>query len=158
MKPDGRKARIREAEPGDLDDIRRIARAAYAPYVSRIGREPAPMVADFIVSLAAGHLWVIGPPGERSGVVGFVVAYPGDDHWHLSNVAVDPAAQGRGLGRRLIDHVEVMARTAGAQAVELYTNAKMTENQDLYTRLGYIETGRATEDGFDRVFYRKELS
>ena len=27
-----------------------------------------------------------------------------------------------------------------------------------YPRLGYVETGRAMEDEFDRVFYRKELS
>ena len=51
-----------------------------------------------------------------------------------------------------------MARAARARAVELYTNAQMTENQSLYHRLGYAETGRAMEDEFDRVFYRKELS
>ena len=27
-----------------------------------------------------------------------------------------------------------------------------------FPRLGYAETGRAMEDEFDRVFYRKELS
>ncbi len=31
-------------------------------------------------------------------------------------------------------------------------------NRSLYPRLGYSETGRRMEDGFDRVFYRKELS
>ena len=50
-----------------------------------------------------------------------------------------------------------MARAAGAVAVELYTNARMTENMSLYPRPGYAETGRALENGFDRVFYRKEL-
>jgi ribosomal protein S18 acetylase RimI-like enzyme len=86
-----------------------------------------------------------------------VVAYPRGDHWHLENVAVDPAAQGAGLGLALITHVEALARASGAQAVELYTNAKMIENRALYPRLGYAETGRAIEDGFDRVFYRKPL-
>jgi ribosomal protein S18 acetylase RimI-like enzyme len=152
-----RQARIRLAGPGDLGAIKRIARSAYALYVPRIGREPAPMVADFAGSIAAGHLWVAEPPGESSGVMGFVIAFPREDHWHLSNVAVDPAAQGGGLGGRLIAHVEAVARAAGAPAVELYTNARMTENQSLYPWLGYAEIGRATEDGFDRVFYRKEL-
>ena len=143
---------IRTAELNDLDAIRRIARAAYTHYVPRIGRDPAPMVADFAASIGAGQLWVAGAP-----VVGFVVAYPRADHWHLENVAVDPAARGTGLGGALIAHVEAMAQAAGARTVELYTNAKMTENQSLYPRLGYVETGRAVEDGFDRVFYRKEL-
>ena len=92
---------IRQAGPGDLDDVRRIARAAYEHYTARIGREPAPMVADFAASIAAGQLWVAGDP-----VVGFVVAYRRRDHWHLENVAVDPVAQGTGLGRALIAHVE----------------------------------------------------
>jgi len=148
---------IRLAGPDDLDAVRRIARAAYAVYVARIGREPAPMLADFAASIAAGELWVAGAP-----VAGFVVAYPGDkpgcDHWHLENVAVAPAAQGAGLGGALIAHVEAAARAAGAPAVELYTNARMTGNLSLYPRLGYSETGRRMEDGFDRVFYCKELS
>ena len=120
---------IRRAREADLDAVRRIARAAYALYVPRIGREPAPMVADFAAALSVGHHWVAG----------------------------DPAAQGQGVGRRLAAAVERMAAEAGARAVELYTNAAMTENQALYPRLGYRETGRRREDGFDRVFYRKDL-
>lgn len=157
MTPRIHRACIRPAGPDDLDAVRRIARTAYASYVPRIGREPAPMVADFAASIAAGQVWVAGAP-----VAGFVVAYPrdepGGDHWHLENVAVDPAAQGTGLGGALIAHVEALARAAGARAVELYTNAQMTENRSLYPRLGYAETGRRMEDGFDRVFYCKELS
>jgi ribosomal protein S18 acetylase RimI-like enzyme len=145
-------AAIRVARAGDLAAVRAVARAAYALYVPRIGREPAPMVADFAAAQAAGHLWVAEDP-----VAGFVVAYPRGDHWHLENVAVDPVAQGAGLGLALIAHVEALARASGAQAVELYTNAKMIENRALYPRLGYAETGRAIEDGFDRVFYRKPL-
>ncbi len=143
---------IRSAEPEDVAAVQRVARAAYAPYVPRIGREPAPMVTNFAAAQAAGRLWVAGDP-----VTGFVVAYPRGDHWHLENVAVDPAMQGTGMGRALIEAVERMAHAAAADAVELYTNTKMTENQGLYPALGYRETGRGREDGFDRVFYRKEL-
>lgn len=141
---------IRPATSEDVPRIAAIARAAYAPYVARIGREPAPMVADFAPQVAAGHVWI-------AGETGYAVAFPRGDHWHLENVAVDPAAQGQGLGRALIAHVEALARAAGAAAVELYTNARMTENRALYPRLGYVETHRATEDGFERVYYRKPL-
>jgi ribosomal protein S18 acetylase RimI-like enzyme len=152
---------IRMADQSDLADIQRIARLAYALYVPRIGREPAPMIADFAPSIDAGQLWVAATRGAVSRVMGFVVAFPRPDHrgghWHLENVAVDPGAQGSGLGRMLIAHIETLARIAGARAVELYTNAAMTENQRLYPRLGYVETSRGTEDGFDRIFYRKAL-
>jgi ribosomal protein S18 acetylase RimI-like enzyme len=110
------------------------------------------MVADFASQIAARQLWVAGDP-----VAGFVVAYARRDHWHLENVAVQPAAQGAGLGGALIAHVEAMARAGRTVAVELHTNARMAENLGLYPRLGYIETGRGTEDGFSRVYYRKKL-
>jgi hypothetical protein len=46
----------------------------------------------------------------------------------------------------------------GAPAVtRLYTNAAMTENLAYYPRRGYIETHRAAQDGFHRVFFRKPV-
>ncbi len=110
------------------------------------------MLQDFPADIASGHVWVGGEP-----VAGYVVARPQGREWLLENVAVDPAVQGTGLGRALIDHVESMARAAGAQAVELYTHASMTANRRLYPRLGYVETAQKTEHGLDRVYFRKSL-
>ena len=147
---------IRPALESDLDAVRRCAEAAYAGYVARIGREPAPMVADFAAALEAGHLFV-AEDEEADGIAGFVVFYPRGDHVHLENVAVDPARQGRGLGRALIGFAEGRARDLGLDRIELYTNAKMTENLALYPRLGYREFDRRVEDGFDRVYFSKDL-
>lgn len=41
--------------------------------------------------------------------------------------------------------------------MELYTNAKMTENLTLYARLGWRETDRRTEQGFERVYFEKAV-
>ncbi|HEX7058445.1 MAG TPA: hypothetical protein VF176_01160 [Solirubrobacterales bacterium] len=41
--------------------------------------------------------------------------------------------------------------------MRLYTNAKMTENLELYLRLGYREVDRRCELGFERVFLAKRL-
>lgn len=146
---------IRRAEPTDLAAIRHCAEAAYAIYVPRIGKKPAPMVDDFTALVARGCVDVAVDDGGR--LLGYVVAWREVDHVHLSNVAVAPEVQGGGVGRALIAHVEAMARAAGFTTVRLYTNAKMTENQTLYPRLGYRETHHAHEDGFDRVFYEKLL-
>ena len=110
------------------------------------------MLQDFPADIAEGHVWVGGDP-----VAGYVVARPTDHAWLLENVAVDPSAQGTGLGRALIAHVEALARAAGAQAIELYTHASMTENRRLYPRLGYTETAQKTEHGLDRIYFRKSL-
>ena len=145
---------IRAAIAEDAAVCARIAEAAYQPYVADIGRRPMPMDQDFVQSVQAGALWVAEADGRGAG---YVVACPDGDAWLLENVAVDPGMHGSGLGRALIGHVEAMAGRAGAVAVELYTNARMTRNLSLYPALGYAEIARARQDGFDRVFFRKTL-
>ena len=159
-KVEKRALRIRPAETRDLAAITACAEAAYAKYVARIGRKPAPMVADFESQIAAGevHVAVAWEGVGDEEFLGYVVCYPKDGLMHLGNVAVRPEAQGRGAGRALIDFVEDKARADGLPAVDLYTNAKMTENLALYPALGFRETDRRTEDGFDRVFFIKELA
>ena len=50
-----------------------------------------------------------------------------------------------------------MARRLGYRELRLYTHEKMTENIALYLRVGFAETGRAQEAGYDRVFMTKHL-
>jgi ribosomal protein S18 acetylase RimI-like enzyme len=145
---------IRPATTDDLAAVKACAEQAYALYVPRMGRNPAPMVADFGAQISAGHVHVIEVDGA---VAGFIVLYLRGDHIHVENVAILPAVQGRGIGKALLAFAEGEAKRRGLAALELYTNAKMTENQTFYPRLGYTETGRHEEDGFARVFYRKDL-
>ena len=112
------------------------------------------MVADFAASIENHHLYIIE---DNSVICGFVVFYACVNYIHLENVALDPRFQGRGLGMQMIKFVEQRARAEGYDRVELYTNAKMTENLGLYPRLGYLQFDRRLEDGFDRVYFRKTL-
>ncbi len=145
---------IRQGEPSDVSTIAGCARLAYARYVSRIGREPAPMNADFAQQIDHGLVHVAESGGRFAG---YVVFFPEHDELMLENVAVLPEFAGRGIGRALIAHAESAARSLGLGAVHLYTNEAMTENLALYPRLGYRETDRRIEDGFRRVFFRKVL-
>ncbi len=52
---------------------------------------------------------------------------------------------------------EEEARRLGFTTVTLYTNERMTENIELYKRLGYTETERKTEQGYQRVYMRKAV-
>ena len=147
---------IRPAEPCDAPRLRSIAEAAYAPYVARIGRRPAPMDADFDGPIARAEAWIAETrDGEATG---YVIAFPKEDILFIENVAVAPEAQGTGVGRALLTFVEAEARRLGLAAIALYTNAKMTENLALYPRAGYVETDRRVEHGFYRVYFRKELT
>ena len=140
------------ATPGDAPAVTECVRAAYAGYVARIGREPAPMTADYAALIGAGEVWLTRADDEVAGVL---VLRPQPPALLVENVAVAPGHQGRGLGRALMAFAEDHARAEGLGEVVLYTNERMTENLRFYPALGYVETGRGVQDGYARVFYCK---
>ena len=151
---DGDAIVLRRARDADVDSMRALARAAYQVYVKRIGREPAPMTADYAGAVESGRAWV----AERQGhLVGLLVVNPEADHLLLENVAVAPEAQRLGIGRALLRLAEEQARANLVREVRLYTHEMMTENIAYYGRHGYRETHRVLQDGFHRVFFRKTL-
>jgi ribosomal protein S18 acetylase RimI-like enzyme len=145
---------LRRATDADVEALTALADAAYAVYVPRMGRPPGPKVADYAAAVREAETWVLAGP---EGVLGLLVLYPEDDHLLLENVAVRPGEQGRGLGRRLLEHAERRAIAHGLPEVRLYTHETMVENQAMYVRHGYVETDRRGDDGLRRVFYTKDL-
>jgi ribosomal protein S18 acetylase RimI-like enzyme len=151
MTSPGNPPNIRKATEADAIGMRAIARAAYAKYVPRIGREPSPMAADYEAAVAANRAVVIEAGG---GVRGYMIAWPEPDAYFIENIGVDPECQGSGLGRCLIDHVVSQADRLGLPALRLYTNALMSENLSMYAHIGFVETHRTVEKGFHRVYLR----
>jgi ribosomal protein S18 acetylase RimI-like enzyme len=144
----------RPATHQDVEALARLAHDAYQHYTARMGRPPAPMTADYAASVDGSTAWVAEDGGR---VVGFVVLLDADDHLLLENVAVDPRAQGRGVGALLLALADAEARRRGHARIELYTNEAMTENLDYYPRKGYVEIRRGEQDGYRRVWFRKAL-
>jgi GNAT superfamily N-acetyltransferase len=145
---------VRPASAADVGELESIARAAYLPYLPRIGRAPAPITADYAGAVSRGEVWVASTPDRAVGLI-VLIAKPG--HLLLENVAVLPAMQGHGIGTGLLAFADARARELGLGEIRLYTNAAMTENLALYPRRGYVETHRAVLEGFSRVFFRKRL-
>ena len=146
---------VRLAKPEDAAAVGNLVRASYSKYVERIGKEPAPMLGDYAALIRAGEVWVAVEDGE---MLGALVMRPAEDHLFVDNVAVAPRHQGRGLGRELVAFAEEKAEGAGLPEIRLYTNEKMWENLAVYRRLGFEETERKIEGGYQRVFMRKRLS
>jgi GNAT superfamily N-acetyltransferase len=145
---------IRKAHPEEADAVGAVVRAAYQHYVPVIGREPAPMLDDYVARIAANQVWVLE---DERGLAGVLVLEDGPDCFLLDNIAVQPDRQGQGYGRQLLDVAEAEAVRRGWNAVTLYTNALMVQNIAIYAGRGYVETGRRTEKGFDRVYMEKRL-
>jgi len=143
---------VRPADATDLPEVERIVRAAYSKYVARIGKPPGPVLDDYAAHIRSHALWVAGEP-----IGGLIVLLPEDAYLLLDNIAVDPARQGQGVGRILMQFADIEARRRGYRELRLYTHETMVENIALYSRSGWVQTGRGVQNGFARVFFRKTL-
>ncbi|KAL4895290.1 acyl-CoA N-acyltransferase [Aspergillus ambiguus] len=149
---------ILPASPEHVPIIQSMVDVAYSKYIPRMGQLPAPMVADYNEILNTLDVYVLQTADQE--VVGSVVLSLNTSARSLQvqNLVVDPAAQGRGYGRILMSHAEQVARQHSFTTITLYTNVKMYENLQLYAKLGFVESDRRTEHGYDRVYFRKDLS
>jgi len=139
-------ADIRRATPADARAIRDLTRAAYARWVPVIGREPKPMAADYDAAARHHLIDLLHVSGELAALVETI---PAADHLLIENVAVAPAFQGRGYGRKLMAHAEQLAVSLGHTETRLYTDKLFEENVRLYRRLGYrVDREEAFKDGF----------
>ena len=145
---------IRSARAGEHTAVQDCVNAAYFKYVERIGKKPAPMLADYSSLIAGGSVYVI--PGQF-GIRGVLVAMREGGSVLVENVAVDPIYQGRGLGQRLMGFAERLAAEDGLREIRLYTNEVMAENIAYYRGLGFEEVERRVDQGYRRVFMRKTL-
>ena len=146
---------IRKARATDADAIERIVADAYRPLAERMDKPPMPMLEDYPARIGEGVVDVIE---DQDVVLGMIILVDQPDALMLENVAVAAEAQGRGVGRRLIDHAEVEARRRGQDRIRLYTHVTMVENQRMYAHLGYVETTRGEDEGYDRVQFEKSLT
>jgi ribosomal protein S18 acetylase RimI-like enzyme len=145
---------IRVAKAADVEAVRTIVASAYRHYLARIGRPPGPMLDDYATRIANQQAWVLEDAGQ---IVGIMVLEQGATGLLLDNVAVLPECQAKGFGRALIAFAETEAQRRGFGELHLYTHALMSENIALYRRIGFVETHRLSEKGYDRVYMTKRL-
>jgi ribosomal protein S18 acetylase RimI-like enzyme len=146
--------RLRPATIADVPRLSEVVQSAYGHYVDRLGRPPRPMTDDYADVVRSRSVTVAERDGE---IVGLIVLGVDEEGFVVDNVAVDPSQQGRGVGKALLEHAEVAAREAGFDSIYLYTHELMTENQALYSRMGYVEYDRRLHDDACLVYMRKEL-
>ncbi len=95
---------------------------------------------NFADSLQASHwAWVLRQNGE---LLGFAVLMGVLDEAHLLNIAIAPAHQGRGLGARLLRHVQAWSSRRGMVSMYLEVRPSNTRARTLYRHLGFQEIGR----------------
>ncbi len=131
---------LRPATPADAPAVTALIRAAYEVFTPRLGREPPPMADDYAAVIVSGAVQVWEEAGE---ILGLIVLRAADDAVLIENLAVSPAAQGRGLGRKLIAAAEAEAVAQGVSRLYLFTHTAMQETVAFYHRLGFVEVAEA---------------
>ena len=83
-------------------------------------------------------------------IAGCIFALERVDDFYVGKLAVAPGLQGQGIGRRLMQAVEDLARSRNTSAIELQTRIELTANHATFARLGFHETERTAHEGYDR--------
>ena len=114
---------------------------------------------DLLRDKAQAETIFLAYQGER--LVGCVALDDRSDCLYLGKLAVEPAVQGHGIGRRLLDAAALFARAKGRSTIELQTRVELAGNHNTFARLGFVETGRTAHAGYDRptsITMRKSLA
>jgi ribosomal protein S18 acetylase RimI-like enzyme len=138
--------RVRAARPDDHEAIARVSVAAYEADGQLKGEIPyASTLADVASRADAGEVYVAVDGAEVVlGAVTFVL--PGSPYAELSGpgeaefrmLAVDPVAQGQGVGEALARACVRRAGELGCTAVVICTRDFAAPAQRLYARLGFV--------------------
>ncbi|WP_081747465.1 GNAT family N-acetyltransferase [Arthrobacter sp. Br18] len=137
---------IRPVRPEDYDDVRRITRGAYleAGYFADEGHPYMAILSDVEHRAAHAEVWVAEQDGNVVGSVALTlegqrytdIAVAGELEFRM--LAVDPAVQRAGIGRRMVERIVDHARTLpGIEAVSLTSGSDMIRAHRLYRSMGF---------------------
>ena len=131
---------IRAATAQDAEGLRACMLAAYRGYVDELdGLRLPPLDIDYAAEIRDYPTWVATEEGR---VVGGLTMQYEQAHASIANVAVDPACQGRGLGKALMEFAEARAQEQGVTELRLATHVRLEGNLALYRHLGWSEYAR----------------
>ena len=148
---------VRAARPDDAPRLRELDLLTWGPAVSPMPRKPPEtpffddrtVPADVLVAVPGSGVGTRGDadPGEGDRACGFAILQQdlrAASHAHvvlLNGLAVDPAVQGRGVGRALLRAAQEETLRRGARKLTLRVLSTNTTARRLYASCGFVEEG-----------------
>ncbi len=145
---------LRSAIEKDAAAVTVCVHHAFDHYIKRIGRKPGPLLMDYENEIREHQVYIVE---QDEHIVGSLVLCIKDEGFLLDVIAVEPQYQGMGIGRLMLEFAEAEAQRQGYRSIYLFTHEKMTENQSLYAKIGYVEYDRRFENGLARIYMRKKF-
>ncbi|HMA43249.1 MAG TPA: bifunctional helix-turn-helix transcriptional regulator/GNAT family N-acetyltransferase [Gemmatimonadales bacterium] len=78
-------------------------------------------------------------------------------HGEIKRMWVAPSFRGLGIGKRILDRLEALARERRLPLLRLETNKALTEAQSLYKRCGYREVSPFNDEPYAHHWFEKAL-
>ncbi|MFW8634043.1 GNAT family N-acetyltransferase [Cribrihabitans pelagius] len=158
---------VRPAEPGDAVAIARIYnRIVRDTLVTFTTVEKTTEAIAAEIAERAGRYFVAEAGSTVAGLAYFGAFRSGPGYAHTAELTIylDPAAQGRGLGRALMQRLEEAAVAAGIRVLVAGISGANPDAQAFHAALGFTEAGRLPEAGYkhgqwlDLVLMQKNLA
>jgi GNAT superfamily N-acetyltransferase len=126
------------ASKEDAGEVARLVNVAFA--VEAFFKKGDRTNAEEIRGMMRGGEFLLleDPPGALAGCV--YVQLNGD-RGYFGMLSIDPARQGGGLGRRLVEEAERRCRDAGCRHMDIHIVNLREELPPFYRRLGYKDHG-----------------
>lgn len=135
--------------------------ASFAYMEGRID-PPSSAIRLTVESLAEKAKAEIAYAVENDGrLAGCIFLRPEADCLYIGKLAVLPSAQGKGVGRRLLDIAEKTACDLGLPALRLETRIELVSNHSTFAAWGFAKTAEKSHPGFVRATFiemRKALA
>jgi GNAT superfamily N-acetyltransferase len=155
---DGSTVSIRSFRSEDANDFRRLNEEWITRYFGLEEKDSRTLNDPGKYILAPGGYIAMAFVG-RDAVGCCALIRLDDTSFEVAKMAVTPSWQGRGLGRKLLEHVISEARQLEAERLYLETNSKLTPAIRLYESLGFrhLPAGPVTPSPYQRADVYMEL-
>jgi GNAT superfamily N-acetyltransferase len=133
----------RLATPTDVPDLTRLINAAYRveAFFLRGDRTSAPEVRARLEAPSSDFLVIECADGD--GLAGAVFVEIRGERGYFGLLSVDPALQGQGLGRIMVEAAEAYCRAAECRALDIDVVNLRTELPPFYAKFGFQPTGES---------------
>jgi GNAT superfamily N-acetyltransferase len=130
---------LRLATPADTDAIIPVVNAAFQveSFFIQGGRVNAERMAEMFQE----GIFIVAETEEDKRIAASIYLELRGERAYFGMLSVDPAHQGQGLAKRLVQTVENLARRRGAKFMDISVVNLRTELPPLYRKLGYVQTG-----------------
>lgn len=150
---------LRAVEAGDL--------AALKSVIDSTGLFPSAMLDDMIAPYLSGangtDLWFTHAVVRPQAIAYCAPERMTEGTWNLYLIAVDADHQGKGIGARLLGHVEAALRARGERVLLVETSGldSFARTRQFYLNNGYEQEARIRDfyqAGEDKIIFRKTLA